>query len=183
MYYRLKLRSPFTPFFALVFKPPFQCEASLKKLRTGTQNSNTSSTSATKIIIERQPQPRAAKRLRLGRGQTSEINNLYNTSSCFPKGPEVSKGSQKGSRNPSFGHPKPTKIGKKSTLTNSREQNHENWSESRFSCQKTLLSRGFLVPFLSLGPSWNQTGPQVSPKSPLDGPKPHCLLIVIEIVD
>jgi len=69
----------------LVFRPPFQHRAVLKKLRTGTQNSNKNRKIGKQIITETHPQPRPEKRLRLGGVKTLKLTTLITLSAVFPK--------------------------------------------------------------------------------------------------
>ena len=102
-YYLRYLRSSFHAFFALVFRPPFQRETILKKLIT--RNLHSQNNENRQINHHRNaPTAKSCKKASFGRGQNSEINNLYNTFNCFPKGPDLSKWSRKETQNGSFGH-------------------------------------------------------------------------------
>ena len=76
----------FTPFLCLFFRPPFWQRLNPKAL-------NMRAPKHLKIIKKckkshrNAPTVRTCKKTQSGRGQTSEIDNLYNTFSCFPKGP------------------------------------------------------------------------------------------------
>ena len=87
---RVTLFPLFTPFLCLFFRPPFWQRLNPKafKMRTPKQ---------LKIIKNwkkrhrNAPTVRTCKKTESGRGQTSEIDNHYNTFSCFSKCPELSK--------------------------------------------------------------------------------------------
>ena len=138
-------RAPlFMPFFALVFRPAFQHEASLENLRTETQNSNKSSKSANKSSSER-TQPRAAKRLRLGGVKPWKLTTLqhFHLFSQRPRGLKV-----KPKRKPKSRLRAPKQTSAKRALSQTvKNKTTKNWSESQFGCQKKLFFSVFMVPF------------------------------------
>jgi len=137
-----------TSFFWTVIKPKSsqnessQTAKNYKKLKTCHGNAAT---------------VRTCKKNQSGRGQTSEIDNLYNTFSCFPKGPDRALLKVKPKWKAKWG-PQAAKIMKnpehehlQKHLTKTQKVGHG----PHFDAKKGILFPGFLVPFLSPGPPWS----------------------------
>merc|ERR1711966_171060 len=91
-------RDPFYSFFVSFFQTSFWTAIKPKS----SQNESSQTAKKYKKLKKSHrdaPTVRTCKKTQSGRGQTSEIDNSYNTFSCFPKGPELSKSSQNGSKN------------------------------------------------------------------------------------
>ena len=115
----------FTLFFAPVVRPAFQHEASLKKPRTGTRNSEKSSKSA-KIIIETHPQPKAEKKLRLGGVKPLKLTTITTLSAVFPKAQRSQSEAKKGTKIEASGTHNDEKSGKRApqkTMKNKTTKN------------------------------------------------------------
>ena len=70
------------------------------------------------------PTAKSCKKAPSGRGQTSEIDNHYNTFNCFPKGSEVTKYAKKEAEIEASGTQN-RQTSEKNTLKNEKEQDHE----------------------------------------------------------
>ena len=168
-----KLGLPFSCLFLHWFSDLFfNTRRACKSAKRG----NKSSKSATKSSLKR------THSQGLQKGSVCERSNLWNWQplhhfqlfSQRPWGLKVKPKTKPKSR-----LPKTDKNRKKDTLENKKEQDHE--KQVRVLILVPNRDQGFavLVPILSLGPSWDQHGPQVSPDSPRDSPRPHFLSILV----
>ena len=86
-----KTRVPFfTPFLCRFFRPPFLQRLSPKTLKMRAPK-QLKIMKKCKKSHRNAPTVRTCKKTESGRVQASGIDNLYNTFSCFPKGPDLSK--------------------------------------------------------------------------------------------
>ena len=85
LYYLQNLRSPFHTFFCIGFQTSFSTRSEPEKAQNGNPKQQQIKQIGKKIIIETHPQPRAAKRLRLGGVKPLKLTTITTLSAVFPK--------------------------------------------------------------------------------------------------
>ena len=152
-------------FLALVFRPPFQHGAILQKLRSETQNYQKIMKISKQIFIETNPQPRTAKRLRLERVKPLKLTTIATLSAVCTNAQSPQSRAKKEAGIKASGTHNHQKSEERAPSKAIKNKTMKSWSKSPFCAKKWITCLRLLGPFLSLGPLWDQNGPQVSPES------------------
>ena len=121
------------------------------------------------IITETHPEPRPAKRLRLEAVNPVKFTTITTLSAVYPKAQSFQSKAKKEAEMEARGNQNQLKYEKRAPQKTIKEAS----LGLDFDPKEGLGIRSLLVPFLSLGPSWDQNGPQVFPERPRDGPGPE----------
>ena len=121
-YYLLNLHSPFYTFFCIGFQTCFSTRSEPEKAQNGNPKQQQTKQIGNKIIIETHPQPRAAKRLRLGGVKPLKLTTLTTLSTVFPKAQRSQSEAKKEAEIEASGTQNRQKSNK--TLKNHKKQDH-----------------------------------------------------------
>ena len=128
-------RSSFHTLFSSVFRP-FQCRTIFKKLRTTTQNNQKIMNIGRTIIIEMHPQPRAAKRLRLGGVKPLQLTTFTTFSAVFQKTQSSQSNAETKAEIEASGTQNHQKTEKRAPRKTVKNKTTKSWSEFEFRYRK-----------------------------------------------
>ena len=165
--------SSFSSFFVSFFQTSFSTAIKPKSSQHGSSQTTENHKKLKKKVTETHPQSGPVKRLSLAGAKPLKLTTLTTLSAVFPKAQSSQSRAKMEAKMRSSGTQNHEKSKTRAPQKTLKKKPRKVGPGLHFGAKNRLVFRGFLVPFSSPGPPWDQTGPRASPESPRDGPRPH----------